>query len=317
MPGEGPAISSRSWQRATAPAESPNSDGYYLVDADRLRESYRKRAIAKLRRLRAAGKLKFGGKFEYLRSDENWKVFVKNLESTAWTVYIQPPPTATSGANEVVNYLTRYLTGGPISNDRIVAADRREVTFMAREGKTAGGEREQVPLTLEIGEFTRKWCLHIQPDQLTKTRYLGGWSNSRCGDYMLCCHELLGADAAEISNASVDESQRDDSQGPEQTESLSCPHCGSERLRLIETTAKPLWKELFWRESDSCPWWYADLQWADFRGFWDAEKGEGYTDWYLETQVEGAKETARVASPTKQLSLFDLPPPSGYQLDSF
>jgi len=35
------------------------------------------------------------------------------------------------------------------------------------------------------------WSLHIQPDQLTKTRYFGGWSNGRRGDYMLRCHELL------------------------------------------------------------------------------------------------------------------------------
>ncbi len=54
--------------------------------------------------------------------------------------YIGPPPKETSQANEVVNYLTRYLTGGPISNHRIVAADRQEVTFMAREGKRVGGE---------------------------------------------------------------------------------------------------------------------------------------------------------------------------------
>ena len=150
----------------------------YLVDADRLRETYRKRAIAKLRHLRSAGKLKFAGKFEYLRSDENWEVFVKNLESTSWVAYIQPPPKETSSAGEVVNYLTRYLTGGPISNHRIVAADRNEVTFLAREGKRVGGEREQVPITLTIHEFVRRWCLHIQPEQLTKSRYFGGWSNA-------------------------------------------------------------------------------------------------------------------------------------------
>ncbi|WP_302118192.1 hypothetical protein [Allorhodopirellula heiligendammensis] len=51
------------------------------MDVDRLREAYRNQAISKLRRLRAAGKLNFGGKFEYLRSDGNWKAFVNQLES--------------------------------------------------------------------------------------------------------------------------------------------------------------------------------------------------------------------------------------------
>ena len=47
----------------------------YLVDADQLRSAYRKQLIAKLRRLWTAGKLQLGGKFEHLRSDENWESF--------------------------------------------------------------------------------------------------------------------------------------------------------------------------------------------------------------------------------------------------
>ena len=181
----------RSWKQATAPPDHANCDGYYLVDADRLREAYRKRAIASLQRLRASGKLKLGGKFEYLRSDENWQAFVKNLESIDWVAYIQPPPKQTSRGDHVVNYLTRYLTGGPISGGRIVKADHRNVTFLAREGKRIGGERKQVPMTLGIAAFVKRWCLHIQPEQLTKTRYFGGWSNNGQSKYMSRCRELL------------------------------------------------------------------------------------------------------------------------------
>ena len=132
-----------------------------------------------------------GGKFAYLNSDENWEAFVRNLASTQWVAYIQPPPSESSRANEVVNYLTRYLTGGPISDHRITAADHRHVTFLARQGEKTGGERRQVPVTLERDDFVRRWCLHIQPDQLTKTRYLGGWSGQHRATYMARCRELL------------------------------------------------------------------------------------------------------------------------------
>ena len=64
---------------------------------------------------------------------------------------------------------------------------------MAREGVNVGGEREQVPITLSTTEFIRRWCLHIQPDQLTKTRYFGGWSNNRREKYLDRCRRLLGA----------------------------------------------------------------------------------------------------------------------------
>jgi Putative transposase len=165
VPGEGPSIDRngngvREWKQATASEKAKNSDGFYLVDGEGLREAYRKQVISALKRLRAAGKLKFMGKFAPLHSDENWDAFVKNLESKSWVAYIQPPPTVTSRADQVVNYLTRYLTGGPISDHRIVAADRDCVTFMAREGKRTGGEREQIEVTLPIGEFVKRWCLH-------------------------------------------------------------------------------------------------------------------------------------------------------------
>ncbi|MCO8123284.1 transposase [Stieleria sp. TO1_6] len=312
VPGEGPGITTQAWTRAAAPPDAKNSDGYYLVDVERLRETYRKRAIAKLRRLRASGKLKFGGKFESLRSSENWEVFVKNLESKSWAAHIQPPPKETSHGNEVVNYLTRYLTGGPISNHRIVAADRTQVTFMAREGKRVGGERQQVPITLKIGDFVRRWCLHIQPEQLTKTRYFGGWSNQLREAYMSHCRETLASsDQLTTPEAADQESELEDPVH-------ACPHCGSDRLQLISQTARPSWRDLFRREDPRCPSWYAELQLQEFRQHWDEAMGAGYSDWYLETQVEGAKESSpAAASPPLQLSLVGMTSQRSFAIESF
>jgi hypothetical protein len=316
VPGEGPGISTPGWKKSQAPAESPNSNGHYLVDADRLRDSYRKRAIRRLRRLRADGKLRFGGKFEYLRHDENWEVFVKNLEATKWVAYIQPPPKETSGAGEVVKYLTRYLTGGPISDARIVSANRREVTFLVREGTRAGGERQQVPLKLEIGEFVRRWCLHIQSKQLTKTRYFGGWSNQRLAAYLSCCRERLsstGRDVTQVPTESGGNESERSTDGPD----LACPHCGSDRLELISQTGKPSWKELFWRESETCPPWYATCQRESHRQFWTEAYGSDFYDWYLETQVESAEETRPQSSRPVQLYFTGMTPRVSIEIESF
>jgi hypothetical protein len=110
-----------------------------------------------------------------------------------WCSFIQPPTTENCSADQVVRYLTRYLTGGPISDSRIIAADAAQVTFLAREGKRIGGERMQVPVTLTTLEFVRRWCDHIQPDQLTKTRYFGGWCSRKRTQYQAQCRRLLGA----------------------------------------------------------------------------------------------------------------------------
>ena len=55
-----------------------------------------------------------------------------------------------------MKYLGRYLTGGPISDQRIVAADEREVTFLAREGKTPGGDDHQIPNDRQHSDWTAR-----------------------------------------------------------------------------------------------------------------------------------------------------------------
>jgi len=174
VPGAGPSVESDRWVEATPPAGSRNDNGFYLVDADSLRLRFRRTLLRRLGRARAAGKLKLIGRHAYLQDDDNWTALINDLESKTWVAYIQPPPTTESKARHVVNYLTRYLTGGPISDHRILSANRRSVTFLARDGKQVGGQRAQVPITISTGEFTRRWSEHIQPNQLTKARYFEG-----------------------------------------------------------------------------------------------------------------------------------------------
>ena len=116
---------------------------------------------------------------------------------TEWVSFIQPPPRDTRGAacrpGQVIKYLARYLTGGPISNTRIIVADEAQVTFWAREGKTPGGDTHSIEVTLPIEEFTRRWSLHILPKGYTKTRRFGGWSNTRRDRYLERCAILLEA----------------------------------------------------------------------------------------------------------------------------
>ncbi|MEZ6088187.1 MAG: transposase [Pirellulaceae bacterium] len=257
-----------------------------------------------MKSLRESDNCRGGGKFAYLSSDENWEAFVRNLASTQWVAYIQPPPSETSRANEVVNYLTRYLTGGPISDHRITAADDRHVTFLARQGDKTGGERQQVPVTLKLDDFVRRWCLHIQPDQLTKTRYLGGWSGQHRATYMARCRELLDSSDGVTDSAT----SQPDSTAPVEIAStcsvpdpIACARCGSDRLLLIESIPKPSWRDLFNARNAACPEWYAQWRRVDDERFWDGLMGEGFNDWYLENVLERAEEPAPPPPPPKQL----------------
>jgi hypothetical protein len=187
--------------------------------------------------------------------------------------------------------LTRYLTGGPISDHRITAADDESVTFLAREGRTTGGEDVQLPHTVSTDEFVRLWCLHIQSSQLTKTRYFGGWSNRRRDAYLERCAVALEYHAGSADNATdFDVTEFENESDPEPQ---LCERCGGEALRLIEEFRKPSWSKLLDPHSRECPVWYRATLVAEDRAYWDSRMGTGYSEWYdgvLESVVESAKE---------------------------
>jgi hypothetical protein len=292
VPGAGPSIDGGQWHEATPPPECGNDNRFYLVDADRLRAKFRGGFIRRLKGALRSGRLKLTGRFAYLKDADNWSVFQKQLQAKTWVAHIQPPPTKESLADHVVNYLTRYVTGGPISNRRIVSADIRNVTFMAREGQRVGGERQQVPITMSTAEFTQRWCQHIQPMGLTKVRYFGSLSNNKVSDYMALCKQLHSPSLP--INPSEDLPPDSD---------IICAHCGSDQLVWVSSDSKPSWRDLLGYHSETAPWWYAAAREQDDRAFWDGAMGSGFNDWYLETFVVSAKENGGQESQPIQLDL--------------
>ena len=197
-----------------------------------------------------------------------------------------------------MRYLTRYLTGGPISDRRILSADRRGVTILAREGVRRGGDRAQVPVAMTLVEFTRRWCLHIQPDGLTKVRYFGGWCPRRRKDYMDHCREIL--EAIRFDPSDWEEPEPGD--GPPLAEGVStdepdddgalhrCPSCQSDALRLIAETPKASWDRVLDHLDRRCPCWHAAAEKASLSEYLEREYGIDYDTWLLETRLESARE---------------------------
>jgi hypothetical protein len=261
VPGGGPAIDGGGWvnSRRRNGSHAPQD---YLVDAVTLRRAYRRHFLAGLDRLRAEGRLRLQGEFQHLQSDEAWAAWLFGLESTEWVSHIQPPPKQEEGVpcspQQVLKYLARYLTGGPISDARIIAADEREVTFWAREGKTTGGDGRRVPVTLPLEEFTRRWSLHILPSGYTKTRRFGGFSNVRREHYLERCAIQLEA-TAEGFSVVAGALNKFSFLGPDENaaepaeEKEACPVCGAE-MRLIDRGEKPRWRDIF--NSPHRPPWY-------------------------------------------------------------
>ena len=252
VPGGGPSLKNAEQWKTAAPPPHQSPDRWWLVDADHLRHEFRKQFLSGLRRLHAQGQLRLEGDWSHLRDAASFAAFLAPLEAQAWVTYIEPPP-ETSRPEDVVKYLARYLTGGPISDHRLVSYDGTEVVFTARKGTTHGGSDETENVTLRAGEFVRRWCLHILPQGFTKSRRFGGWSSQHRERYLEQCHRLREQQIRE--DAATPESLTDQF-APATEASLferACPACGQglERLELVPRTS---WKDIF--SSDDRPAWY-------------------------------------------------------------
>jgi hypothetical protein len=141
----------------------------------------------------------------------------------------------------VLKYLARYMTGGPISDRRIVRHEHGHVTFRARKGTKTGGSDETEEVRLPGVEFVRRWAMHILPQGYTKTRRYGGYSNPHRQRYIAECRELLPGQSQLPGSESVGGTPEATRETPEETLSTNptdtpadeepwmhrCPKCES------------------------------------------------------------------------------------------
>ena len=257
VPGGGPSLQQPGeWQRAQPPAHHPPRRRW-LVDADTLRRTFRKRFLRGLRRLHQQKKLRLSGAWSSLQNTAAFEAWLRPLEQISWVTYIEPPP-AHSTAEHVLKYLARYMTGGPISDHRLVAHADGRVTFRARRGTTPGGNDDTEEVSLPGAEFVRRWSLHILPKGYTKTRRCGGYSNHHRQRYMHACRQLLSKDEPAPDESSLDESSL---AAPPPTDHArdaaerECPHCGHPLL-CIAASDRPSWYSVM--SSPDRPGWYDD-----------------------------------------------------------
>ena len=140
------------------------------------------------------------------------------------------------------------MTGGPISDRRLISHEDGIVTFSARTGKTHGGSDETEDVPLSGVEFVRRWSLHILPKGYTKTRRFGGYSNHHRERYIAECRALLTTDGSAPVTAG-------DAELNELPSQHLCPTCHLP-LRIVSRTNRPGWSIVM--NSPYRPHWYND-----------------------------------------------------------
>lgn len=246
--GGGPSLVERDTWKNCKPPPRINQQRLWLVDADELRVAFRIEYLKGLRSLHARSKLMLVGDWEFLRDVSTFEAWLKPLEQQSWVTFIQSPP-ENSSPEHVLRYLARYMTGGPISDRRLVSSEDGMVKFSARNGTEKGGNDETEEVPMSGVEFVRRWSLHILPKGFTKTRRFGGFSNYHRKRYM--------AECAARQNHLVAE-QTAESQSNDAADGITqyrCPHCESPLLQVAKSDA-PSWRDVM--RSEFRPAWYDD-----------------------------------------------------------
>ena len=233
VPGSGPSLDGTQWvpcRMTQATRQKPARP--FLVDNKELGRRFRDRYVRGVRRLIKAGVLQVEDPAELI-------AILADVQACDWVVYIQPPPQETSDPEDVLKYLARYMTGGPISDQRLIEVKDGRVYFWARSGDKSG---QQVPVSLPTLEFVRSWTLHILPKGFTKARRYGGWSNTRQVAYQQQCERLQPVPPSVVADL-PDSLTPVVAEPPDELK--KCPHCQTEMV-LESRTRRPSWRELFY-----------------------------------------------------------------------
>jgi len=183
---------------------------------------YRRLFLDMLIAAHKADRLQFFNGHAPLADFKTFAAWVSALRQVEWVTYAKRP---FGGPEPVLAYLSRYTHRIAISNRRLVAWDDTGVTFKWKDYRLEGSDRYKT-MTLAVGEFIRRFLMHVLPKRFHRIRHYGLFANGARADNIARARELLKMAAADSEPASAN---TDDL-----LHSHRCPCCGG-RMIIIET----------------------------------------------------------------------------------
>jgi hypothetical protein len=191
-----------------------------------LSKLFRRLFLTELAGAHAANRLKFFGDHAGLSECRAFAAFLAPLREKNWFVYAKPP---FAGPEAVLAYLSRYTHRVAISNSRLISLDETGVTFRYKDYRRNGRERYRT-MTLDPGEFMRRFLLHVLPKGFHRIRHYGLLASAGRKTSIAHARELL---AAPQPKAGFSETGTTNAAAPTDWRP-PCPCCGG-RMIIIET----------------------------------------------------------------------------------
>ena len=146
--------------------------------------------------------------------------YLNPCRSIDWVVYAKRP---FAGPEPVLRYLSNYTHRVAIANSRLISADQNTVTFKWKDYREKGEKRFK-QMTIQTGEFIRRFLLHVLPSGFHRIRHYGILSNKVRTEEIALARTLLHDDSL-----SLDESDQDNNEAV-----FHCRECGETMIIIAE-----------------------------------------------------------------------------------
>src|ERR1700736_5977891 len=176
-----------------------DSQRRFFLPVDVLREVFRGKFVAGLKKLHAEHKLGLHGSLTPLQNPTTFAAWLRPLFRSPWVVYSKRP---FGGAQHALRYLGQYTHRVAISNHRLVALADGAITFRWRDSAHKNKKRL---MTLPVNEFLRRFLLHVLPPGFVRIRHFGLMAHRRRGASLPLCLQLLAQSGRVPTEASSEE----------------------------------------------------------------------------------------------------------------
>ncbi len=133
---------------------------------------YRRLFLEHLQTAFDTDKLKFFGDLAPLIEPAACAEHLKPMRRVEWVVYAKRP---FAGPQKVLDYLGRYTHRVAIANSRLLACENGQVRFRWKDYRA---QNKSKAMTLDVGEFIRRFLLHVLPKNFRRIRHFGFLANA-------------------------------------------------------------------------------------------------------------------------------------------
>src|SRR6202790_4473176 len=158
-------------------------------------------------------------------------ILLSRTSPVARVVYAKRP---FAGPAQVLDYVGRYTHRVAISNNRLLSMDNGKVRCRWKDYRD--GNRQKT-MTLDGGEFIRRFLIHVLPAGFHRIRYFGFLGNCHRTRKLERCRDLLGMAPAPPARPLAD--YRDRFEALTGQSLRQCPHCHTGVMVVISCNMRP------------------------------------------------------------------------------